>query len=114
MMVTTPQAKVRPSNGVIPQIADEELLKRSSETNDYHAFEQIFHRYYSILCEQAYHLVHCEHCSKEIVSDVFLKIFSGPSATRNGPEQPRTTVLDVLGRSGVLWVVLGCQNSRKK
>lgn len=75
MTVTTQQAKVRRSTGARPWVADEELLKRSSEANDCQAFEQIFNRYYAILCEQAYRLVRCEHCSKEIVSDVFMKIW---------------------------------------
>lgn len=57
------------------QKSDETLICLISQQNDYQAFEQLFHRYYNILCQRVYGLVNCEHWSEEIVSDVFIKIW---------------------------------------
>ena len=55
--------------------SDEDLFTQMKLQGDYRPFEILFHRYYSLLCNIAYGLTHCQHQSDEIVSDVFLKIW---------------------------------------
>lgn len=55
--------------------SDEELLGLLKERHANAAFEQLFHRYYHLLCCRVYNLVHCEQSAEEVVSDVFIKIW---------------------------------------
>ncbi|MEM6699582.1 MAG: RNA polymerase sigma-70 factor, partial [Bacteroidota bacterium] len=55
--------------------SDEELLILLKEQHANAAFEQLFHRYYHLLCYRVYNLVQCEQSCEEVVSDVFIKIW---------------------------------------
>jgi len=55
--------------------SDEELLILLKEQHSKAVFEQLFQRYYHLLCYKVYPLVQCEYSSEEIVSDVFIKIW---------------------------------------
>lgn len=54
---------------------DEQLLNSIIENNDYKAFERLFHRYYSLLCQQVNRRICNSHFAEEIVLDVFTKIW---------------------------------------
>ncbi|MEM1321144.1 MAG: RNA polymerase sigma-70 factor [Bacteroidota bacterium] len=62
-------------------LSDEALLEAMRESN-YRAFEQLFHRYYQLLCKRAFGLTHCTFKSEEIVSDVFIKIWKNRSTIK--------------------------------
>lgn len=51
------------------------LIEQVTINNDYKAFQELFHKYYSALCQQAYMLTHSSDIAEEIVSDVFLKVW---------------------------------------
>lgn len=56
-------------------ITDPNFIHFNNSDNDLRTFEQLFHRHYNDLCRYAYKIVECEEIAKEIVNDVFLKIW---------------------------------------
>ncbi len=56
-------------------ITDPHVMYFNNSNNDLHAFEQLFHQHYNDMCRYAYKIVDCEEIAKEIVNDVFLKIW---------------------------------------
>lgn len=52
------------------------LIRRVCEMDDCQAFEELFHRYYPLLCDYVQAIVCCRHRAEEIVSDVFFKIWN--------------------------------------
>ncbi|MCU0443854.1 MAG: RNA polymerase sigma-70 factor [Microscillaceae bacterium] len=52
------------------------LFQKVVNTADYRAFEGLFHHFYSNLCKYAYRVVHSEAKAEELVSDVFLRIWT--------------------------------------
>lgn len=72
----TPAALMRQNVVAYASLNNEELLCRVTQLEDYEAFEKLFHRFYSTLCQHVYRLILCEHKAEEIVSDVFIKIWN--------------------------------------
>ncbi len=69
-------ATLRPVSISYTQLNNEELLCRVTEWEDYEAFENLFHRFYPMLCQHVYRFILCEHKAEEIVSDVFIKVWN--------------------------------------
>lgn len=56
-------------------VTDEVLLNQVIHHSDYKAFERLFHRYYTLLCQRVNSRIGNPHFAEEIVSDVFTKIW---------------------------------------
>jgi RNA polymerase sigma-70 factor, ECF subfamily len=56
------------------------LFQKVVNQADYKAFEALFHHFYSNLCKYAYRLVNSEAKAEELVSDVFLRIWTNRQA----------------------------------
>ncbi len=54
---------------------DNLLMEQISNRNDYYAFQTLFHKYYSTMCNKALSITQSRQMAEEIVSDVFLKIW---------------------------------------
>ncbi|HMQ45994.1 MAG TPA: RNA polymerase sigma-70 factor [Saprospiraceae bacterium] len=70
-----------PSTTISPKLqslknSEQELLTRIRYQHDQQAFALIFNQYYSWLCERAYPFCQCEQKAKEIVLDVFTKLWN--------------------------------------
>lgn len=76
MQASTNFIKSNSTLGLVTK-SDEELLNllKEKQINADAAFNQLFHRYYHLLCCRVYNLVQCEQSSEEVVSDVFIKIW---------------------------------------
>lgn len=55
---------------------DQILLDRIAETDDQHAYHELFKRYYQALCGYAYKLTGSRATAEEIGSDVMLKVWT--------------------------------------
>jgi len=58
------------------QIPTGTLLELIRYENDDRAFEELFHRYYTLLCQRVRGMIDCPHRTEEIVSDVFIKMWN--------------------------------------
>jgi len=56
----------------------EKYLLESIQQGDYKAYEVLFKTYYSTFCKYAVDLVHNSETAKDIVSDLFVKIWEQP------------------------------------
>ncbi|MEN0003542.1 MAG: RNA polymerase sigma-70 factor [Bacteroidota bacterium] len=65
-----------------PLHTDEVLLQQVHTRNDKRAFEQLYQRYYTLLCRQVHRLVYDESIAEEIVSNVFIKIWRNRAKLR--------------------------------
>ena len=52
------------------------LLEMIRKDDDDRAFEELFHRYYAVLCQRVRGMIDCPHRTEEIVSDVFIKMWN--------------------------------------
>lgn len=52
------------------------LLDLIRYEDDDRAFEELFHRYYALLCQRVRSMIDCPHRTEEIVSDVFIKMWN--------------------------------------
>lgn len=58
------------------EIYFDDLLTRVSGEFGFDAFEKLHNYYHPILCGYVNSIVHCEECSKDIVADVFFKMWT--------------------------------------